>query len=163
MKKRTLHSKGKIIAAAAAVCLCLVMGVSAAGIRGYYKNITNWTGAVTGGVYEQANEEIQVSASAAEREIMVTAVFVYPQNAPFREFESLRIGAYQLLDASGKVVLSGERTDLSPVADGNAEIAIPMEEPAPDGCKLVITSFIGESKGDQPLSVNGTWECTLSH
>lgn len=160
--RRITWKKPLIVAAAMAVCLCFtsVTALAATGkLQGYFRNITNWNGAVTGTSYEQATEEMQVNITEVTEVLSVLVTMDYPERAPYRELEELSIHAYEILDANGTVVRKDGRTEAERVADGQAVFEIPMEE-LPEGVyKLVISSFEGTKKADQPLGIHGEWEC----
>ena len=66
------------------------------------------------------------------------------------------------MDLSGNVIVEGERTDLSEIINGEAEITISLDQISSGNYKLVINAFVGSKKADQPLQINGTWECAFS-
>lgn len=158
--KRNVWFKGaSAVAAAAAVCLC-VSFLSVAALRsGYFKNITDWTGAVTGGVYEHADNEIRVKAAADGEELNVHVWIDGADQPPFIGVEDLAVDSYRILTAEGETVFQGESTQLAALTDGYAEIAIPLSGLKSGSYKLVIDAFRGEAKADQPLPIKGTWEC----
>lgn len=164
MKLQTIFfNKGvRAAAIAASLCLCLTAAASAAGRAGYLQNITNWFGAVTGAEYKQADGEITVSAAAAGGELNVSAVFVFPDKAPYREIRSLGIGDYQIIDLSGTVAAEGSATALSKLSGGQAQITVPLDGIDSGDYRLIITSFTGMSKADAPLPISGVWECQFS-
>ena len=150
------------VAAAAVLCLCLTMTAGAAVYTGFFKDITDRDGTVTGTQYDQAANEIDVSVIPAQNEISVLAVMVNPNVAPYSEIEQFGIDRYQIVDLSGNVVVEGDRTDLSALANGEAEIVISLEGIAGGDYRLVIDAFVGGKKADQPLVINGKWECEFS-
>lgn len=161
--QKVLSNKGvRAAAIAASLCLCFTAAVSAAGRAGYFRNIANWTGAVTGAEYKQADEEITVSATATGEELTVSAVFVFPDKAPYREIRSLGIGDYQIIDPSGTVTAEGGATALSKLSGGQTQITIPLDGIDSGDYRLIITSFTGASKADAPLPISGVWECRFS-
>lgn len=165
MKKNKVNGWSKkwaVAAVVAALCLCFAVGAVAAGNSGYFKDVTDWTGAVVGTRYEQATDEIEVSVAAAEDGITVCAVFVNPDAFPYRELDNFGIDSYRIVDMSGKTVIEGERTDLFEIADGKAEIKIAPNDIADGEYKLVIDAFVGDKKADQPLRIGGEWECGFS-
>lgn len=154
--------KGPAMAAAVLfLCLCST-GVAAAGRLGFFRNITDWKGAIVGTKYEQASDEIKAEVFVEENEITVRAVVVDPTVVPYSEIETFGIENYKIIDSSGKVILKGERTEMSDLIDGVSEITIPLDHIGSGEYKLVITAFVGASKGDQPLQIDGTWECDFS-
>ena len=156
MKKHNFK-KPAFALVAVAICLCLAVGVGAAAGGGMFSDVKNWSGAVTGTEYLNASEEIAVAAEKAGDELKISAVFVKPDAAPYAYFEEMSIEAYSIVDESGKTVVSGEGAAVS-VADGEAVFYVPAAELTAGNYSLVIESFIGGSKADQPLPVKGDWE-----
>jgi len=63
------------------------------------------------------------------------------------------------VDASGDVVVDGEGDDFVEIVDGKAVMTISLDGVDNGDYKLVISSFIGSKKADQPLKISGDWEC----
>ena len=152
----------KIVTIAAVVALCLCASVVAASRCGCFKDVANWTGAVTGTKYVQATNEIKVHAAAERGVLTVTAEFLAPDVVPYREQEALSVGAYQIVDASGDVVDEGEGDDFAELVDGKAVMTVPLGGLADGTYRLQIQSFVGTKKADQPLEISGAWECAFS-
>lgn len=148
----------KPLAAAAAFVLCLgVTGVSALALGGYFSDVTNWSGAVVGTVYEQATEEIQLEVLPMDNELQLIVTVKNNTIAPYCELEKLGIESYQIVDNHGKIVMEG-KVEAVPMERGIAVLEIPMEN-CPDGnYKLSVTALVGSKKADQPLSLYGVWE-----
>lgn len=155
-------SMKKAVLMAAAVVLCLTVGVSAAGRSGAFRDIVRWDGAVTGQVYEQATDEIAVTAAADGEELAVTVEFLNPDAAPYREEETLAVGRYQITDSAGKVLAEGEGGEAAAIVDGTAQLRIPLTGLPVGEYRLAVAAFIGEKKADQPLEIRGGWSCTFS-
>ncbi len=152
----------KPLAVAAALALCLTVGgvtAFAASGEGFFKDITDWRGAVTGTTYEQATDEITVNVTAEAGVLKVEAVFVEAEKAPYSEVEQLAIGKYQVIDVNGDIVAQGDAGKSVPVQDGQAEITLDVEELPEGQYTLQLQSFIGSKKADQPLRISGSWEC----
>lgn len=160
--KRHWFQKAAVLAAAVSVLLGCAAVAAAAVQGGFFKDITNWKGAVIGTRYEQASEEIEVRAAWGGNGITVYAAMVNPNVVPFCEMETLGLGTYKIMDLSGKTVMEGENTELFSVDQGKAEILIPLDSIGSGDYRLVITAFAGGKKADQPLPIHGTWECDLS-
>ena len=154
----------KPLAVAAALALCLTLGsvtaLAANGkLEGFFKDITDWRGAVTGTTYEQATDEITVNVTAEAGVLKVEAVFVEAEKAPYSEVEQLAIGKYRMIDANGNTVALGDAGEAVPVQDGQTALILDVEELPAGQYTLQLQSFIGSKKADQPLSINGNWEC----
>lgn len=157
-----LFRKTASAAAAAALCLCLSVTVFAAGQFGYFKDVKNWFGTVTGTTYEQATEEIQVHAAATQEGLTVWVTMLTPQEFPYRELEVLGIESYQIVDKTGKVVREGGATDFYKIIEDRAEITIPLDNLESGEYRLLISAFVGSKKADQPLPIHGAWNCDFS-
>ena len=155
----------KSLAAAAIIATCLILPITAmaasGNLQGFFADITDWRGAVVGTSYEQANEEIAVSATMHDGRLTVTAVFADPQTPPYREAERLGIAAYQILDANGKTVGEGSAASTE-IIDGQAVIDIDLGSIERGSYTLIITAFVSEKKADQPLEISGNWECIFA-
>ncbi len=165
MNKNNTNSwfkKPASVAAVVSLCLCFTAAAAAAGYFGFFQDITNWNGAIVGTQYEQASDEIEVSIVSEENEITVYAVMVHPASVPYSELETLGIQSYKIVDMSGKTIVEGEETELFEVVNGKAEITVPLDHVSSGDYKLIITAFVGAKKADQPLQINGTWECAFS-
>ena len=163
-KKNNKRWFQKPLAVAAAFALCLTLGsvtaLAANGkLEGFFKDITDWRGAVTGTTYEQATDEITVNVIAEAGVLKVEAVFVEAEKAPYSEVEQLTIGKYRMIDANGNTVAQGDAGEAVPVQDGQTALMLDVEELPAGQYTLQLQSFIGSKKADQPLSINGNWEC----
>lgn len=148
MKKRL----SVLIAAALITTLCCATAFAAVS-GGWFADVKNSFGAVTGTEYHNATEEIAVTAEAESGLLTVHVTFLAPEQFPYRETESLRIGEYTIADRSGN------ETDAAPIVNGTAQLTIPIGELPAGEYTLHITSFIGEKKAEQPLPIYGDWEC----
>ena len=156
----------KPLAVAAALALCLTLGsvtaLAANGkLEGFFKDITDWRGAVTGTTYEQATDEITVNVIAEAGVLKVEAVFVEAEKAPYSEVEQLAIGKYRMIDANGNTVAQGDAGEAVPVQDGQTALMLDVEELPAGQYTLQLQSFIGSKKAEQPLSINGNWEFSV--
>ena len=151
------------VAAALAICVILpVTAMAASGtLKGFFVDETDYRGAITGLSYEQATDEIDVSAAVDGDRLVVTAEFVDPQTPPYSESAMLGIGAYRILDADGKVVAEGS-AESAEVAEGRAAVSVPLDGIEPGSYTLAVSSFVSEKKAEQPLSISGSWECGFS-
>jgi len=157
----------KPMAVAAALVLCLTVGgvtaFAASGkAEGFFKDITDWRGAVTGTTYEQATDEIEVNVKEEGSVLCVGVSFKDAEKAPYSELEQFAIGRYQVIDTSGDVAAKGDAGESVPVQDGQAVLTLNVEELPEGQYTLQLQSFIGSKKADQPLSINGNWEWEFS-
>jgi len=49
--------------------------------------------------------------------------------------------------------------EMIPYENGKITVAIPLETLESGSYKLIVDSFVGGSKADQPLEIHGNWEC----
>lgn len=165
MTKKTNRFFKKPLATAAAVALCLCIGgvtaIAATG-KGFFKDVTRWDGAVTGTVYEQATEEIEISVTEATDSLTVVATVVDPTMVPYMTFDEMRIGSYKIVDSVGNVVIEGVPNEMLPYENGQITVLISVENLESGTYKFIVDSFVGGSKADQPLSISGNWECEFT-
>lgn len=162
------------VAAAAAVLVCVAaVGIctpsAANSIKGFFRDIVRWDGAVTGEEYEHASNEVTVDVSMAVMEngklvLPVEITFLDMDAAPFRIVEEVALGDYQIIDASGKEVFaaSGQQGVSGVMRNGKAVCKQPLGmEGLSEGEEytLAVRSVYGICKAEQPLQLKGHWEC----
>ena len=147
---------------AAVLVLCLPVAGLAVKTSGSFKDIKNFFGAVTGTEYENATDEITVSLSAEENELLVKTTFVNPAAFPYKECEMLAIGSYKILDKTGNTVLEGTDTAPVTVTEGQALFYVALDDLENATYTMKIDSFISSKKADQPLPIYGNWELNFS-
>lgn len=151
MKKRL----SVLIAAALITTLCCVTAFAAVS-GGWFADVKNGFGAVTGTEYHNATEEISVTAEADNSLLTVHVTFLAPEQFPYREVETLRIGDYTIGD------LHGTETEAVPIGNGTAQLTVPIGDLPAGEYTLSIEQFIGEKKAEQPLPIYGDWECKFT-
>ena len=162
MKKTKIRMKRPVaVAAVLVLCLCLPIAGAALSNSGAFKDVTRWDGAVTGTVYENATNEIDI-ATVADDTLEVTVKLLVPDSAPYSACEELAIGDYQIMDAAGDVVVEGSNTNSAVVDNGRAVVYIPLDGIADGAYTLRIQSFVSMKKADQPLPITGFWECNFA-
>ena len=147
------------LATAAMLCLSLSLGAVGIGQLGHFRNLTSWTGSVIGTVYERATQEIQVGLSVEQNELSITAVLLFPQKKPYHTLNTLSVGRYQITDRSGTVIVESTGSHPLPLSDGEVTLTLPLPDVEPGHYQLLIHSFVGEKKADQPLEIQGRWSC----
>ena len=159
----TFFRKPAAVFVAAALCLSLsVTTLAATGVlNGYFRDITNWQGAIVGLSYEQATDEIGMEVTVNGNELTALVTFFNPQDLPCRETEKLGIAAYRIVDANGDVVKEGA-AESTEVVNGQAVVSIKLDGIDSGSYKLIVTAFVSEKKADQPLNINGHWECAFT-
>ena len=165
-KENNVWKKQLPFAAALALCVCITGATSLAAtgkLQGYFKDITNWNGAITGTTYEQATDEIIVSIGEVTEEISILITIEDSEKPPYRESELFGIGNYRIEDMSGNIIVSessfAERTSFT----SQMSLKVPLEQISNGKYKLIIEQFISEKKADQPLRINGNWECEFEY
>lgn len=164
-KEKKIFTKPMAAVASMAVCFGLlgVTAMAATGkLQGFFKDITRWDGAVTGTVYEQATDEINLSVMSASDELTIIAEMVNPDAVPYKEIETFGIKTYEIVDVNGEVVVEDGAAEFTEIADGKATFAILLSDLPAGEYKLIISEFVGGAKADQPLVISGTWECEFT-
>lgn len=161
---RKIHFR-KPIAICAVLVICLSLAVAAMAapgtVKGYFRDVKDWRGAVVGTSYEQATDEIHMSVTANGEELMVLASFVDPQMAPYKYVERLGIAEYKIVDAKGKTV-EKSTAESAEIRNGQTVINIPLDDIDEGTYKLVVTVFVAEAKAEQPLPLHGHWEAEFT-
>ena len=162
-KNNSFFRKPAAVFAALAVCISLsVTALAATGVlQGFFRDITNYSGAIVGTSYEQATDEINMDIIVNGNELTVLAIFADPQIAPYVYAEQLGIAQYRIVDGNGKEVKEGS-TDSAEVVNGQAAVNIELDDISSGNYKLIVTAFVSEKKADQPLNINGNWECEFT-
>lgn len=162
-KNNTFIRKPAVVVVTVVLCLALsVTALAATGVlRGHFRDITNWQGAVVGTSYEQATDEISMDVTVNGNELAVLATFSVPQEFPYREVEKLGISRYKIVDANGKIVKEGA-AESAAVVNGQAAVRIMLDNIDGGSYKLIVTAFFGEKKAEQPLNISGNWECAFT-
>ena len=163
-KNNSFFRKPAAVFAVLAVCLSLsVTALAATGVlQGFFRDITNHSGAIVGTSYEQATDEIAVDVTVNGNELTVQATFVDPNKLPYRESQLLGIAEYRIMDAEGNVVQEGASDESTPVVNGQVSIILELSDIEAGSYKLIVNSFVSEKKADQPLNISGTWECEFT-
>lgn len=161
--KNNVFRKSAAVAAAVVICLSLsVTALAATGVlKGSFRDIMNWQGAVVGTSYEQATDEISMSVTVNGQELTVQATFADPQMAPYVYSERLGITHYRIVDENGKAVKEGAAESVE-VVNGQAAVKITLDDIDCGRYKLIVSAFVSEKKADQPLNINGNWECVFT-
>lgn len=165
---------GKMAAAAAALAFCVFVGSNLAiadPVKGIFKDVTRWDGAVVGTAYEQATDEVRISVREVtlkeeKVQILVEMEFYNKENAPFIFLEELELGEFLILDEGGKELkLEGAVwTENAKIKDGKAEVILLVDAAKMQMDKsytLVIESFYGLAKADAPIEIKGIWKMEL--
>ena len=168
-KPRNITWLKRVSTVAAVVTVCALTVVSAGAIKGMFKDVKRWDGAVIGTEYVNATNDIEMSINATKDEcISLDISFENPNEAPFAFIQEVAITDYKILDNNDKEVLEVNSTFENGIK-GNVENGrILLELPTNDklnsnqNYKLVVNTIYGLAKADQPLEITGTWECEFS-
>jgi len=147
--------------AVAVIALCVCLCVTALAMSGSFRDVKRIDGAVIGTIYENAHSEIDISAHIEDNTLLVKAELLLADEFPYREFEQFEIGGYKIVNVNGKTIMEGQSEEVE-LNGSLVEIRIPLENIEEGSYKLIISSFIGSKKADQPLSVTGHWECDFT-
>ncbi len=161
VKKVGVFHIPRVAAATIALCFCLsgITVLAATGVfEGFFKDIYRWDGAVVGTSYENATDELNVSAVYENGNLLVTVKAVDSSVAPYSEIENIRLKSYKIVDASGNMVVDNQTSDAVDILDGEAKIIISLSPISEGNYQLTVSEFEGGKKADQPLPISGEWE-----
>lgn len=193
---RTRKRKGWTLAVSSIAALILLSiwygnDTFALNVKGYFTDIVNRKGAVTGTIYEQATREIEVTTSGAVSEdeqinIPLQVTFLSDQTPPYHVIEYLTFGEWKLVDSDGTVIeqtridfesgavlpqdfeiaehryLWKEAQQFASERSFTASLMIPENIVKGGDLQLHIFSFYGHSKADAPLEIKGNWDVEIA-
>ncbi|MBE6008080.1 MAG: hypothetical protein E7235_02650 [Lachnospiraceae bacterium] len=142
----------------AAVLAALSVSAVASVKSGNFKDVFGWNGAITGTIYENATEEISVTAAIEEGKLIISVKT--EDKAPYIYFEELGISDMVIEDEGGKEVLNADGI-ITDISEGRAVFKIDTDNVEIGNCKIIIKEFTGYKKADQPLPVKGFWETDI--
>ncbi len=161
-KMRKLFRRPAVAVAALAICVCIT-GVTALAttdkVKGFFKDIIRWDGAVVGTEYEQATDELNLTITSVPEEINVEVKMVNPDVAPYGFFELFGIASYKIMDSNGNVVVEASATEMVEITDGVINLKLPCNDLPAGEYELVVNKMVGSAKADQPLELSGVWKC----
>ena len=168
-KPRNITWLRKVSTVAAVVTVCAITVVSAGTIKGMFKDVKRWDGAVIGTEYVNATNDIEMNISETKDEyISLDINFENPNEAPFVFLQEVAITDYKIFDNNDKEVLEVNSTFENGIK-GNVENGrILLELPTNDklnsnqNYKLVVNTIYGLAKAEQPLKITGTWKCEFT-
>jgi len=164
--------------AAAAIIICiaaLVYGshgssAIAGSIKGFFRDITNRTGAVTGVEYENADKEVSINIVDAVKSgdvvtIEIETVFDNPEDIPFSLTEEISISDADIFDADGNKIADGISFSKAAAAEGRAHLRSEFNGSniiAGEEYTIVTESITSHYKADAPMEMHGKWECKFT-
>ena len=159
MKKKRLRTIALI---AAAVMVLGGTSVYAVQNGGFFRDKQSITGAVTGETYENATDELTVTASCTGGILNVSVAAIDSTKAPYAFFDELAIGEYKIVTKNGDV--KEEQNDVSGVKweKGNAVFDIDVSALESGAYRIEINRFVGSAKANQPLDINGDWSAAFT-
>ena len=168
-KPRNITWLRKVSTVAAVVTVCAITVVSAGTIKGMFKDVKRWDGAVIDTEYVNATNDIEMNISETNDEYISLDINFENQNeAPFAYIQEVAITDYKVLDNNDKEVLevnlTVENGVKSKVENGKILIELPTNDKLDndENYKLVIDTVYGLAKAEQPLKITGTWECEFT-
>ena len=110
-KPRNITWLRKVSTVAAVVTVCAITVVSAGTIKGMFKDVKRWDGAVIDTEYVNATNDIEMNISETNDEyISLDINFENPNEAPFVFLQEVAITDYKILDNNNKEVLEVNST-----------------------------------------------------
>lgn len=170
-KKKSLKEKirrfniSTTVAAVFALCIFLTgatVFATSEKVQGFFKNVINFTGAVTGQIYEQATDEVEILVSEISDNLTVEVRLIQKEVVPYSTFTVLGVETYEITDMDEKVIKKGKTTKMVEIENGIVSIPISIDDISKGTYKLVISELVGSSKADQPCVLTGEWECEFS-
>ena len=148
-------------AVAAMVAVCLVTVVNATPIKGFFKDIMRFDGAVVGTEYANATNEIKITALKIDNENVLPLEIEFVDNNvfPFKSIEQLSVVKYKVVDKNSNEVCYEENL-VENVENGKVIINLPLNKSnLIDGETyfLEIDNLKGLKKADAPLEITGNW------
>lgn len=148
-------------AVAAMVAVCLVTVVNATPIKGFFKDIMRFDGAVVGTEYANATNEIKITALEIENENVLPLEIEFVDNNvfPFKSIEQLSVVKYKVVDKNSNEVCYEENL-VENVENGKVIINLPLNKSnLIDGETyfIEIDNLKGLKKADAPLEITGNW------
>lgn len=161
-KARSFNVKRIAIIAAAVIMVFATTGVIvyAATYGGFFNDVTNLFGAVTGTEYLNATNEVDIEIN---EDMTAKIMFKNPTDAPYAYISEVKLCDYRIVDANGDEVVSiTDGNIISVISNGVAELPVDIGNCVlieGNNYSLVIESFFGLSKVDAPLEIKGEWHC----
>ena len=132
-KPRNITWLKRVSTVAAVVTVCAITVVSAGAIKGMFKDVKRWDGAVIGTEYVNATNDIEMNITETKAEyISLDINFENPNEAPFAFLEEVAITDYKILDNNDKEVLEVNSTVENgikgKVENGRVLVELPTED-----------------------------------
>jgi len=167
--KSTMKRAISIAAVFALFVITVTMTPLADGVKGFFRDIIRFDGAITGTRYENATHEIKVRAidiAMDNNTIPLELIFEKPNEAPFVYIQEIAVADYMILDAATGEILKlecyPEYSGRGAIKDGKAFVNLSLNDVNFKSGKeyiLLIEKMYGLAKADAPLHIIGAWEC----
>lgn len=96
-----------------------------------------------------------MSVTADHEKITVVAEAADPLEIPYVTFDNMELNDYKIIDTNEKTVINNLPIEVSDYVNGKLNTIIPFQNFDNGDYKLIISSFMGEPKADQPLVISG--------
>jgi len=154
-------------------CHSLTLTPIANSIKGFFKDITRFDGAITGTEYTNATNDIKIETFEIETEngkilLPVEVIFENKTEAPFPYIREIAVAEYRILDSDNKEIAkmktAATESVKGNVTDGKALVNIPLDDNMRNNETyfIQIDKMYGLSKADAPLHITGTWKCEFT-
>ncbi|WP_019121630.1 hypothetical protein [Brevibacillus massiliensis] len=129
--KRLCTGVGGVIAASV-LAFTLIIAVEpgmASSVKGFFKDIVNWKGAVTGVEYLQATNEIKLESgqpnTGGEKVVVpITLTLLEGNHMPYRDIKAFTLGEFMFVGSSGET-LNGQEVIVQAITDKEYDFEIP--------------------------------------
>lgn len=173
-KHRNRRMIKRTVAVAVVFALCIItftMMPLANSLKGFFKDIIRFDGAITGTKYENATNDIKIDVLELTFDngntiIPLELTFKNPTEAPFRCIQEVAICEYKIMDSKNKVIakskLSVEEGEKGIVKNGEVLVNLLVNDKdmiLGEEYTILIEKMYGLAKADAPLHITGVWEC----
>lgn len=131
--------------------------------RGYFKNIIRWDGAITGQIYENADQEINASAARINDEVYVTLELLRADERPYNLQDKILINHYEILDEKGRVVEEKDLVETTERKDNILTYTISLTNIQNGNYTINIHDLMGIKKAEQDLLIKGNWKVEFKY
>ena len=166
----------KTVAIAAVLALCIMtvtLTPIANSLKGFFKDITRFDGAITGTEYTNATNDIKIDTLEINTEngqilLPLDITFETKTEAPFPYIQEIAIAEYKILDNEHKEITKiktdADESVKGTVTDGKILVNIPLDNKLKENETyfIQIDKMYGLSKADAPLHITGTWKCEFT-
>ncbi len=158
--KNTNKGLKKMLPLVAVMVICVISAgaVVANHFRGFKDVIKD--NMVIDTVFEEAADMIEIDVEVEDKLVVYASIVDYT-NPPYTEIDEMESMYYYIADNLGNIISKGEAKSTSKFQKGIVTFEIPSDDIGEGEYTLVAKCFVGTKKADQPLSINGEWECVF--